>query len=168
MRGPKQYPFERSREHLFDTVPDGAGVSGCCSPEAGVVGVDYGDELTTQSSTCYRSCPDGPTTQICPVGSLRNNALETATVLSNKGCPTGTQSRASAGAGCRRSQSTNQHNRPKEFTKPLRANARWKVRSFSLEPLGRGSICIMPTSDPGQMAFIFFVLPIYAQGLEKC
>jgi hypothetical protein len=136
MRSHKQNPFERSREYLFDTVPDGAGVSGCCSPEAGMVGVDYGDELIAQSFTCYRSCPDGLTAQICPVGSLKNNALETATVLSNKPCPTGPQIRASAGAGCQRSQSTNQHNRPKEFTKPLRANARWKVL-FSLEPLSR-------------------------------
>lgn len=69
----------------------------------------------------------GQTAQICPVGSLKNNALETATALSNRACPTGTQIRASAGAGSQRSQSTNQHNRPKESTKLLRGNARWKV-----------------------------------------
>lgn len=134
MRGHKQYPFERSREYLFDTLYGGAGVSGCCSPKAGVAGgVDYGDELIAQSSTCYRPCPDGSTAQICPVGSLTNNALETAIALSNRACPTGTQLRASAGAGSQRSQSTSQHNSPKEFTKLLRSNARWKVLSLPLE-----------------------------------
>lgn len=167
MRGHKQYPFERSREYLFDTVPEGAGVSGCCSPEAGTVGVDYGDELTAQSSTCYRSCPDGPTTQICPVGSLKNNALETATVLSNKGCPTGTQIRASAGAGCRRSQSTNQHNRPKEFTKPLRVNARWKVLSFSLEALQRKYLHNAKIESSANGFQFFFILPTYVQVLLR-
>lgn len=167
MRSHKQYPFESSREYLFDTVPDGAGVSGCCSSEAGMVRVDYGDELTAQSSTCYRSCPDGPTAQICPVGSLKNNALETATVLSNKGCPTGPQIRASAGAGCQRSQSTNQHNRAKEFTKPLRVKC--QVEGTILTgALKQRSICIMPTSDPEQMAFIFFILLTYVQRLGKC
>lgn len=38
MRGHKQYPFERSREYLFDTLHGQAGVSGYCSPKAGVVG----------------------------------------------------------------------------------------------------------------------------------
>lgn len=133
MRGHKQYPFERSREYLFDTLYGGAGVSGCCSPKAGVAGgVDYGDELIAQSSTCYRPCPDGSTAQICPVGSLTNNALETAIALSNRACPTGTQLRASAGAGSQRSQSTSQHNSPKEFTKLLRSNARWKVLSLPI------------------------------------
>lgn len=94
--------------------------------------MDYGDEPIAQSSTCCRSCPDGPTAQICPVGSLKNNALETATALSNRACPTGTQLRASAGAGSRRSQSTNQHNSPKEPTKQLRGNARWKVLSLPI------------------------------------
>lgn len=89
--------------------------------------MDYGDELISQSSTCYRSCPDGPTAQICPVGSLKNNGLETATSHRNRACPTGTHLRASAGAGSQRSQSTSQHNSPKEFTKLLRGNARWKV-----------------------------------------
>ena len=97
--------------------------------------MDYGDEPIAQSSTGYRSCPDGATAQICPVGSLKNNALETATALSNRACPTGTQLRASAGAGSQRSQSTNQHNGPKEFTKLLRGNARWKVLSL---PIGAG------------------------------
>lgn len=145
----------------------GLGCQAAAARRRGRWGVDYGDELTAQSSTCYRSCPDGPTTQICPVGSLKNNALETATVLSNKGCPTGIQIRASAGAGCRRSQSTNQHNRPKEFTKPLRVNARWKVLSFSLEALCRGSTCIMPTSDPVQMHFNFFYSSHICTGLTE-
>lgn len=74
----------------------------------------------------------GQTAQIRPVGNLKNNALETATVLSNRACPTGTQIRASAGAGSQRSQSTNQHNSPKESTKLLRGNARWKVLSLPI------------------------------------
>lgn len=94
--------------------------------------MDYGDELIAQSSTCYRSCPDGPTAQICPVGSLKNNALETAIALSKRACPTGTQIRPSAGSGSQRSQSTNQHNSPKEFTKLLRGYARWKVFSLPI------------------------------------
>lgn len=137
----------------------GLGCQAAAARRRGRWGVDYGDELTAQSSTCYRSCPDGPTTQICPVGSLKNNALETATVLSNKGCPTGIQIRASAGAGCRRSQSTNQHNRPKEFTKPLRVNARWKVLSFSLEALCRGSTCIRQHRIQYKCISIFLFFP---------
>lgn len=165
MRGHKQYSFERSREHLFDTLHGGAGVSGCCSPKAGVAGrVNYGDELIAQSSTCYRSCPDGPTAQICPVGSLKNNALETATALSNRACPTGTQIRASAGAGSQRSQSTNQHNNPQEHTKLVRGNARWKV----LIPPHRN-----PQEGKGdawcqnqvQMTLIFLTLSTYVQAL---
>lgn len=78
MTGHKQYPFERSREYLFDTLYGGAGVSGCCSPTAGVVGGGlWRWAYCRQSSSCYRSCPDGPTAQICPVGSFKNNALET-------------------------------------------------------------------------------------------
>lgn len=100
--------------------------------------MNYGDELIAQSSTCCRSCPDGPTAQICPVGSLKNNALETATVLSNAACPTGTQIRASAGAGSQGSQSTKQHNSPKELTKLLRGNARWQVLTLIIQsPLQR-------------------------------
>lgn len=89
--------------------------------------MDYGDELISQSSTCYRSCPDGPTAQNCPVRSLKNNGLETTTALSNRAFPTGTHLWASAGAGSQRSQSTSQHNSPKEFTKILRGNVTWKV-----------------------------------------
>lgn len=94
--------------------------------------MDYGDELTAQSSTCYRSCPDGPTAQICPVENPKNNALEIAITLSKRACPTGTQLRPSAGAGSQRSQSTNQHNSPKEFTKLLRGYARWKLLSHPI------------------------------------
>lgn len=75
------------------------------------------------------------------MGQLHKSALlevsrtmpwETATALSNRACPTGTQLRTSAGAGSQRSQSTNQHNSPKESTKQLRGNARWKVLSLPM------------------------------------
>lgn len=35
MRSDWQYPFERRREYLFDSLYGGAGVSGCCSPNRG-------------------------------------------------------------------------------------------------------------------------------------
>lgn len=86
--------------------------------------------------------------------------------LSNRACPTGTQLRASAGAGSQRSQSTNQHNSSKEFTKLLRGNARWKVLSLPIRaPKWREGRHMV--SESGANGF-HFLHPSHIRGGGEC